>query len=113
MAKDVKRLNFEYNDKKYCLEFSRATARLMESNGFNPNELSEKMQVRLPELWAGAFLMHHRATNPKVIEEIYGNITKKQELFEKLTEMYMATYESLLEEPEEDNPGNVIWTATF
>lgn len=113
MAKEVKQLNFEHNGKKYCLEFNRATARMMESNGFNPNEISDKMQMRLPELWAGAFLMHHRTTNPKVIEEIYSNITNKQGLFEKLTEMYMYTYESLLDEPDEDNPGNITWTATF
>lgn len=109
----IMQLNFEYKGKAYCLEYTRATVQVMETSGFNPNDISDKMMTRLPQMFAGAFLAHHRGTDAKLIEEIYGHITNRVELFAKLREMYNSTLATLLEEPAEGDPGNVSWTASF
>lgn len=66
----------------------------------------------LPELFAGAFLAHHRFLKREVIDEIYSKMTNKEALIGKLAEMYNEPILTLMEEPEE-NEGNVSWTASF
>lgn len=113
MEKTPLTLSITYQNKLYVLEYTRATVQVLETSGFNPNDIGDKMMTRLPQMFAGAFLAHHRGLDPKVIEEIYSHITKKTEMFAKLREMYNATLATLLEEPEEGDPGNVDWTASF
>ena len=107
----VKPITFEYEGTKYTLEFNRNTIRTMENQGFRADEMGSRPMTMLPQLFAGAFQMHHRFLKRDVIEEIYSHMGNKEALMEKLAELYNAPMEALLSEPEDDK-GNVIsWTA--
>lgn len=108
----AKTLTFTYKDKEYTLEFTRRTVTEMERRGFTASEITEKVMSTLPELFAGAFLAHHRFLKREVIDEIYSKMTNKEALIGKLAEMYNEPILTLMEEPEE-NEGNVSWTASF
>lgn len=108
----MKQINFEYNGKSYCLEYTRETVIMMERRGFKAQEVTEFPMSMLPELFAGAFLAHHRYESRKVIDEILDTITNRRELVGKLSEMYNEPLNAMLNEPEETT-GNVAWTANF
>lgn len=108
----AKQLNFEFEGKKYTLEFTRRTVAEMERKGFVASDITEKPMTTLPALWAGAFLANHRFVKQEVIENIFSKLTKKEDLIGKLAEMYNEPIMALVEEPEEDK-GNVNWTATW
>lgn len=107
-----KQLAFSHNGVDYTLEFTRASVKTMESRGFILSEVSEKPISLLPELFAGAFIAHHRFAKREIIDEIFSKMTGKVELVSKLVEMYQETSASLLEEPEESS-GNLNWTASW
>ena len=109
--KKANQINFEYLGKKYCLEYTPDTIKQMEAAGFNINEIGEKPATRIEQLWAGAFLANHRKASNTVIKELYGKMKDREALLRKLTEMYNNTLEYLL--PDEDDEGNVEWTATL
>ena len=70
--KPANQITFEYNGKSYCLEYTPETIKTMEASGFNINELGDKPATRIEQLWAGAFLEHHRRnTSNTVIKEMY------------------------------------------
>lgn len=108
----AKELIFTYEGKDYTLGFSKNTIRQMESNGFVANEINNKPATVLPDLFAGAFLLHHRFVKPEVIEAIYGKLPAKDKLVKALGEMYSEPIEALMAEPE--NPKeNVSWTVNW
>lgn len=108
----AKELTFTYEDKDYTLGFSKNTIRQMESNGFVANEINNKPATVLPDLFAGAFLLHHRFVKPEVIEAIYNKLPAKDKLVKALGEMYSEPIEALMAEPE--NPKeNVSWTVNW
>ena len=80
----AKQLTFNYNGKDYTLEFTRATVRMMEADGFVANDIESKPMTVLPDLFRGAFLAHHRFEKRPVIDEIYTHMTNKPLLIEKL-----------------------------
>lgn len=108
----AKQLIFTYEDKEYTLEYTRRTVAEMEKKGFIASDITDKPMTTLPALFAGAFLAHHRFVKEDVIDTIYNNLTKKEELINALAEMYNEPIMALVEEPEEDM-GNLIWTATW
>lgn len=108
----AKTLEFTYGDKDYTLEFTRRTVTEMERRGFIASEITDKPMSTLPELFAGAFLAHHRFAKREVIDEIFSKLKNKDELIGKLAEMYNEPIQTLVEEPEEDE-GNLDWTASF
>lgn len=103
-------INFDYNGKHYCLEYTRTSIKTMEAAGFNPNDIYEKPAIRLEQLWAGAFLANHRSVSNTVIEQLYDKMKDKAKLFETLRDMVAETYDSLLPDDGDDS-GNVEWTA--
>lgn len=107
-----KQLKFTYQDKEYCLEFTRKSVETMERNGFVASDLKDKPMTILPALFAGAFLANHRFVKNDVVEEIYSKMTNKQELISKLSEMYNEPIMTLVDEPAESE-GNVDWTASW
>lgn len=107
----VKPITFEYEGTKYTLEFNRNTVRTMENQGFRVNELEDRPMTMLPQLFAGAFQMHHRWLKRDVIDEIYEHMGEKDKLLEKLGELYNAPMEALLSDPEEDKGNVITWTA--
>jgi hypothetical protein len=108
----AKQLNFEYNGKKYCLEYTRQTVRDLENSGFKSSDLIDKPLNSLPKLFAGAFKAHHRwGVKPDEIEKIFDSLTDKEALLEKLASMYNEPMEALLNEPDEGNA--IAWEANF
>jgi len=108
----VNQINFEYNGKAYCLEYTPETIKQMEASGFNISEIGEKPATRIEQLWTGAFLAHHRkAIGDGVAMKILKAMKEREKLLTTLTKMYNATLEYLL--PDEDDEGNVEWTATL
>lgn len=108
---NVSQINFDYNGKHYCLEYTRTSVKTMEAAGFNPNDIYDKPALRLEQLWSGAFLANHRSVSNTVVEQLYDKMKDKTKLFETLQTMIGETYDSLLPNDEEDVEGNVEWTA--
>lgn len=111
---DIKKANmivFEYNDKHYCLEYTPESIKTMEAAGFNINEIGDKPATRIEQLWRGAFLANHRRVSDTVVKELYHKMKDKEALLKKLSEMYNNALEYLL--PDEDDEGNVEWTASL
>ena len=112
---DIQKANtieFEYNGKAYCLEYTPETIKRMEANDFKINEIGDMPATRLEQRWAGAFLAHHRkAVGDGIPEKLFRQMKRREELLKKLTEMYNNALEYLL--PDEDDEGNVDWTATL
>ena len=106
----VNQIDFDYNGKHYCLEYTLDTIKQMEAAGFNRNDVSDKPASSIELLWNGAFLANCRRTSNTIIKELYGKMKDKEKLLETLTRMYDNTLNNLLPE---DDEGNVEWTATL
>jgi hypothetical protein len=104
----AKTLTITANDVEYTLEFTRKTVSTLEKQGFILSDIAEKPMTTLPELFAGAFLAHHRYVKREVIDSIYDNMPNKEDLIKRLAEMYNEPIEALIAEPEESE-GNVSW----
>ena len=107
-----KQLKFTYQDREYCLEYTRKSVETMEKQGFVAGDITEKPMTVLPALFAGAFLANHRFVKKEVVDEIFSKMTNKSELIGKLSEMYNEPIMALVDEPEESE-GNVEWTASW
>ena len=106
----AKQITFTFDGKDYCLEFTRKTVERMEANGFDATEFARKPATYLPQLFAGAFMAHHRFIKKPQVDEIFEAMPNKDILIEKLAEMYTDPIESMFDEPEK---GNVDWTASW
>ena len=106
----AKQITFEYDGKKYVLEFTRRSVTQMEQNGFVADQLAEKPMIMLPMLFAGAFLANHRFVRQDQITAMYNKFTNRSELLAKLIEMYNEPIAALIDEPDEDDSGKVEWT---
>lgn len=104
----AKTIQFSYKDKNYTLEFDRKNVQLLERRGFNLDELGAKPMTLLPQLFWGAFQKHHKGTTQETTDEILKNLSDRDGLFSKLTDMYVDPINTLFGETEEDQ-GNVNW----
>ncbi len=102
-------IEFEYEGKQYTLEFTRDIVRQMENAGFLIDEVQTKPALRVPQLFAGAFLRRHRREKQEKIEEIYKHFKDKDRLIAKLSEMYYEALSTIMDEPEEDDPKKIVW----
>ena len=110
----VNQINFDYNGKHYCLEYTRETVKMMEAAGYNPGEAGSKPLIETEQLWAGAFLANHRKVSNTIVKALFDKMKDKEKLLETLRNMIAETYYSLLgSDDDEDNEGNVEWTATM
>ena len=107
-----KQLTFTYQDKEYCLEYTRRSVEQMEKSGFIASDIQDKPMTVLPALFRGAFLANHRFVKTDIIDEIYSKMTNKADLIGKLSEMYNEPIMALVNEPEESE-GNLDWTASW
>ena len=108
----AKQLRFTYQNKEYVLEYTRRSVEMMEKKGFVASDIETKPVTVLPALFAGAFLANHRFIDSTVIDEIFSKMKNKDNLIEKLAEMYNEPIMALIEEPEEAE-GNVDWTPSW
>lgn len=104
----AKQIRFEYEGTRYTLEFNRNAIRKMERGGFVAEDIQTRPMTVLPELFAGAFIMHHPYLKRDKIDAIYEKMTNRMKLIERLGEMYQEPLLALLDEPESD-AGNVTW----
>ena len=103
-----KQIRLTYEGVAYTLEFNRNAVRKMERNGFIASDIDKKPATVLPELFAGAFIMHHPYMKREKIDAIFEKTTNRMKLVERLGAMYNEPIEAMLEEPEED-AGNASW----
>ena len=108
----AKQLRFTYQDKEYCLEYTRKSVETMERNGFVAADIQNKPMTTLPALFAGAFLANHRFVKQEVIDAIFAKMTNKGDLIGKLAEMYNEPIMTLIDDPDEAE-GNLDWTASW
>ena len=108
----AKQLRFTYQDKEYCLEYTRKSVETMERNGFVASDIQDKPMTTLPALFAGAVLANHRFVKQDIIDAIFAKMTNKGELIGKLAEMYNEPIMTLIDEPDEVE-GNLDWTASW
>jgi len=102
-------IKLTYNKKDYELGFNRKTAAALEAQGFKADELTEKPSVMIPMLFYGAFMARNSGIKRNLVDEIFDNLTKKQELIQVLAENYIETVSSLVEDAPE---GNAVWEVT-
>lgn len=107
----AKVINFTYKDKDYTLEYTRKTLEKMEADGIDLTELDKKPVTILPKLFEYAFFANHKRMSKELIEEMFGLLTDKNEMYNKLSEMAMETLNTLFEDSTEKNA--IKWTATF
>ena len=107
-----KQLSFTYQDKEYCLEYTRKSVEQMEKRGFVASDITTKPMTTLPALFAGAFIANHRFVKEEIVNEIFAKMKNKDNLIEKLAEMYNEPIMALVDEPVEAE-GNVEWTSSW
>ena len=103
-----KKIEFNYQGKDYTLEYNRKAVEFMERQGFVISELAEKPMLMLPMAFEGLFFKNHKNTQGKVIDEIYDKFKDKQALIQTIAEMLNETYNTLQDDPEEQE-GNIDW----
>lgn len=104
------KINLTYQGVNYTLEYNRMSVKALENNGFSLEEFSKKPMSNIEMAFAGAFIANHRKISQSTIDDIYKQCKNKDSLIEVLTKMITECYESLMDEPEE-NEGNVSWEA--
>jgi len=104
-----KKIEFEYEDKKYILEYNRDAIKIMEKQGFDLNSFTEKPMLMLDIAFQGAFIKNHRTIKTVKVEEIYTIMEDKEKLAKTLLEMIQETYETLFETKEDENGKNIGW----
>lgn len=112
MEKQINQISFDYNGKHYVLEYTRESVKRMEAAGYRPNESGSTPLMELDMLWAGAFYKNHRQTSSRILEKILDEMKDKDKLLQTLRQMVTETYNSLVD-PDEEDSGNVEWTATI
>lgn len=104
----AKTITINYEGTEYTLEYTRRSIQEMEKNGFVAQDVEKRPMTVIPELFAGAFLAHHRFVKKDVIDKIFSRLKDKVKLVETLSEMYAEPFETLLEDPDESE-GNLDW----
>ena len=103
-----KKIEFDYNNKHYVLEYDRNSVRLMESQGFSLNELSKKPMLMIPLAFEGLFIKNHRTERKATVDEIYEHFKDKDKLLVTISEMLSETYATLNGDTE-GQEGNIDW----
>ncbi len=105
----ARQIEFEYEDKKYCLEFNRDAIKIMERQGFDLESFTNKPMTMVELAFEGAFLKNHRNINASKVKEIYENLGQKRELANELITMISETYNSLFDDENKDDSKNISW----
>ena len=112
------KITVTYKDKDYELEFSRATAKSIEDQGFVIDKLTEKPATMVPLLVYGAFMKNNQGIKRKLVDEIYDNLINKagkdgeEGFIAILAEMYAETVSSLMGDAPVDEGNVATWKVT-
>lgn len=104
------KINFNYEGKDYCLEYTRESVKTMENRGFIAGRVVEAPMTVLPDLFYGAFLANHKYIDRKVTDKIFDKMPDKRQLVETLSKMYNEPIEALMADTDEGNA--IAWTTT-
>lgn len=104
-----KKIEFEDNGKKYILEYNRESIEMLERQGFNAKEMSEKPMTMLPLAFQGLFYKNHRNVNKSFVDECFNRFKDKSKLIELMAEMIVETYNTLTDDEEVGDKGNIDW----
>lgn len=112
------KINVSYQNKEYVLEFSRATAKQIEDQGFVLDQLGDKPATMIPLLVYGAFMKNNRGIKRSLVDEIYENILNKigndgeEGFITVLGEMYAETVSTLVDDNHIDEGNAATWKVT-
>lgn len=107
----MKEIKFLYSGKEYTLAYTRESVEKAEEKGFNIQEMQNRPISTMRKIFVYSFLAHHGAVSEKTINEIYGLLENKEQIVQKLVEMYAETVESLMADNKQKNA--VKWEANF
>lgn len=105
----AKQINFELDDTKYCLEYTRATVKATEKKGFDPDKLNAMPLTMVTLLLRGAFDVHHASLSNDKRDKVIDQLDNRSELINALIEMYNEPLEQLTAE----NQGNTTWAQNW
>ena len=71
MAIKKTRIEFEYEGKKYTLEYTAASLRKMQERGFDVQKADTQLLTLAEDLFCGAFIANHDEVKTSVRREIY------------------------------------------
>jgi hypothetical protein len=108
----AKQISFEFEKKKYTLEYTLRTAGQCEQDGFIIDALGDKPATMIPLLFHWAFVRHHRGITKQQTSKIYDQMNHKTELVTALAEMYADAVSALVDTDDEEDEGNANWTMT-
>ena len=106
----AKQISFEFEGKKYTLEYTLRTAGRANDDGFVLDQLGDKPALMIPKLVYWSFISKHKEITRKQTDEIYSWIKDKTGFITALTEMYAEAVNALIDD--EDESGNANWTLT-
>ena len=106
-----KKIEFEFEGVKYCLEYNREAIRIMEKQGFDINNFMSQPMTSLDLAFEGAFIKNHRNVRASKVKDIYSALGQKRELANQLLDMISETYNSLFEDNEDNAGKNIEWKA--
>jgi len=96
-----KAIKFNYEGTDYTLEYTKGSIKAMEADGFDYTKITSMPDTMITKLWDGAFLAHHRFTKKDVVQKIYEKMPNKENLLNRLIELYTEPINSLMKEPVE------------
>ena len=108
----AKQISFEYDKKKYTLEYTLRTASQCEQDGFVLEEIGNQPATMIPLLFHWAFARHHRGITKQQTSKIYENMNHKNTLVTTLGEMYAEAVNALVDADDEVEEGNANWVLT-
>ena len=104
-----KKIEFEYEGTKYCLEYNRDAVKLMEKQGFDINNFMAHPMISIELAFEGAFIKNHKNVRAAKIKEIYEALGNKDDLTTELLDMISETYNILFQGNTEDSGKNIEW----
>lgn len=109
-TKDRKAIKLSYDGVDYTLEYTVASIRKMERDGFDFTNMEKNIVNVGFDMFRGAFIAHHNYVPEKLRDEIYLSVMSENErgqnLLECLAEMLKDELEFIVNKP----GGNVSWT---
>lgn len=112
------KITVTYKNNDYVLEYSRATAKAIEDQGFVLDHVGTRPATMIPLLVYGAFMKNNRGIKRALVDEIYENLVKKvgeeneEGFIAVLGEMYAETVATLTDDSNIDEGNAATWKVT-
>ena len=104
------KIEFNYEDKDYVLEYNREAIKYMEQRGFSLDKFTDAPASMMDIAFEALFLKNHKQTSMGKIKEIYEKIGNKKELMTNIWTMVSDSYNELFDDNEEEGDGkNISW----